>query len=147
MSLVFYLLWFLTLPHATYGHEGKVLLPDPTVTPGEVRTTDKNADGVCQGTTKDVRKPGLKQVYAIYGVKRQKGVCCEIDHLISLELGGANTLANEWPQPYSPTPGAHEKDLVENWLHAQVCSGKMELTEAQKRIALDWYQVYLEMPK
>jgi len=43
----------------------------------------------------------------------------------------ANDIANEWPQYYEPRPGAHEKDEIENWLHGQVCDGKMSLAEAQ----------------
>ena len=129
--------------HATYGHHGPALLPDPQFTPGIVRTTD--ASLVCHSTTKSIRQSGIQAVYILYGAKKLKGTCCEIDHLISLELGGDNGLKNEWPQPYLPKPGAHEKDEVENWLHAQVCSGKMELSEAQKEIATDWYAVYLRM--
>jgi hypothetical protein len=56
----------------------------------------------------------------------------EEDHLISLDLGGNPTdPRNLWPQPYKPKPGAREKDVVERYLHARVCSGKMTLTDAQ----------------
>lgn len=130
-------------PLAHYGHHGPALLPDAYVTPGIVRTTDEKI--VCHQTTKALRQPGIQAVYHLYGAKKVKGVCCEIDHLISLELGGDNGAKNEWPQPYTPTPGAHEKDQVENWLHSQVCSGKMRLVDAQKQIATDWYAVYLKM--
>jgi hypothetical protein len=46
---------------------------------------------------------------------------CEIDHLISRELGGADDVKNFWPQPY----GTHAwnavlKDRVENRLHKEV---------------------------
>lgn len=69
--------------------------------------------------------------------------CYELDHLISLELGGCpDCVTNLWPQPYSPKPGAHEKDKVENFLHNQVCSGAMTLQEAQRQIVQDWYKVY-----
>lgn len=133
---------------AHYGHDGPAVLPDAKITPGKARTTDKNDSVVCGGkSTKAVRKPGIQAVYKAYGATKKAGTCCEIDHLISLELGGANDPANEWPQPYLPKPGAHEKDAVENWLHAQVCSGKMALIDAQKQIATDWYKVYLRMPK
>lgn len=145
MIFILYLMMQVMTTCCHYGHHDAVLLPDPVFTLGLVRTTDKNV--VCTGTTKTLRKPGIQKVYALYGAKKQKGVCCEIDHLISLELGGDNGLANEWPQPYLPTPGAHEKDKVENWLHAQVCTGKMDLIEAQREIATDWYAVYLRMPK
>jgi hypothetical protein len=131
------------LAHAHYGHHGAVLLPDPVYTPGIVRTTDSKV--VCHETTKALRQPGIQAVYSLYGATKKPGVCCEIDHLISLELGGDNGMKNEWPQPYAPAPGAHEKDQVENWLHEQVCKGNMTLPEAQKQIASDWYAVYLKM--
>lgn len=135
--------WDYEGPIAHYGHHGPALLPDPRVTAGLVRTTSKAE--VCGTLTKTLRKPGIQTVYDLYGAKKIKGQCCEIDHLISLELGGDNGIKNEWPQPYTPVPGAHEKDQVENYLHRQVCSGKMELAEAQKEIATDWYAVYLKM--
>ena len=65
----------------------------------------------------------------------------EIDHLIPLTVGGSNDLANLWPQPYG-VPGAHQKDVLENKLHAQVCSGKMTLAEAQHQIATNWFALY-----
>ena len=39
------------------------------------------------------------------------------------------------PEAASPTPGFHQKDKVENYLHDQVCSGAISLPEAQKEIA------------
>lgn len=45
-----------------------------------------------------------------------------------------------------PRPGYHEKDKVENYLHAQVCSGAVPLQEAQQEIATDWLAVYQGMP-
>ncbi|HKW85912.1 MAG TPA: hypothetical protein VJM82_02480, partial [Nitrospiraceae bacterium] len=86
-----------------------------------------------------------QHIYALYGAKPKPKVCCEIDHLISLELGGSNDLTNLWPEPYSPAPGAHEKDKLENALHKAVCGGKMTLKEAQQKIATDWYAAYKEM--
>ena len=69
--------------------------------------------------------------------------CYELDHLISLELGGCpDCVSNLWPEPYNPKPGAHEKDKVENFLHRQVCSGAITLDEAQHEIVQDWYKVY-----
>ena len=69
----------------------------------------------------------------------------EVDHLVSLELGGSNDQKNLWPEPYDPRPGAHEKDLAENHLHRAVCSGEMTLSEAQRAIASDWIAVYRAM--
>ena len=137
-------------PRATYRvvetpEGGRALLNDLRFTPGEIRTTNRAL--VCSESTKTIRKPGLQEVYVLYGATKKPGICCEIDHLISLELGGANTLQNEWPQPYEPRPGAREKDEVENWLHKQVCEGIMPLESAQNRIATNWYAVYQEMQK
>jgi hypothetical protein len=69
----------------------------------------------------------------------------EVDHLIPLELGGDNTIANLWPEAADPVPGFHEKDKVENYLHRQVCSGAMGLTDAQRQIASDWLKVWKQI--
>jgi hypothetical protein len=53
------------------------------------------------------------------------------DHLISLELGGHPTdPRNLWPEP---RPHAEEVDRIENELNRQVCSGRITLTEGQRR--------------
>ena len=67
------------------------------------------------------------------------------DHLISLELGGADTLDNIWPEcgPDGVTLNARYfkiKDIVENYLAAQVRDGSMTLEAAQRGIAADWTQ-------
>lgn len=67
----------------------------------------------------------------------------EEDHFIPLEIGGDPTdPRNLWPEAYQ-SPGAREKDVVENFLHRQVCSGAVSLADAQNAIATDWYKVYL----
>jgi hypothetical protein len=66
----------------------------------------------------------------------------ELDHLIPLELGGDNADANLWPEPASPVPGFHQKDVLENRLHELVCSGRLALGDAQRAIASDWYAAY-----
>jgi hypothetical protein len=149
-----------------YNHHGAVLLPNPQLSPGEVRTTDVYA--VCHERTQTYRETSesLKnRVYGRYNVRPHEGVCvdtirvthgtskhpahkireaCEIDHIIALELGGADTEANLFPQPYNPPSGigAHAKDRVENYLHHQVCDHGFSLPLAQQQIASDWYQVY-----
>jgi hypothetical protein len=77
------------------------------------------------------------KVYQKYGRTESPG-CCEVDHLIPLELGGSNDIKNLWPQPDELRPGDAEKDQLENELHHLVCSGKMSLGEAQKCIASNW---------
>ena len=85
-----------------------------------------------------------QQVFGRYGLAEDQGVY-QLDHFISLELGGANTVENLWPEPYEPRPGAHEKDRVENYLHRRVCSGSMTLQQAQDAMRSDWVAVYREM--
>ncbi len=86
------------------------------------------------------------QVYAEYGIYQHYTGQYEVDHLVPLELGGSNDIANLWPEAASPTPGFHEKDKVENYLHDQVCSGAISLKEAQIEIATNWLAVYNRMP-
>ncbi len=151
ISLVVFLIpWVVRAQEAHPEHHGRALLPDPIETPGDVLTTD--ATTVCKPhyteTVRHVTEGVKHQVYLAYGKKPKPKVCCEVDHFIPLELGGSNDFRNLWPEPYLPRPGAREKDVVENWLHAQVCkAGTMTLAEAQEKIRTDWYAVYLALHK
>jgi hypothetical protein len=120
-------------------------LPDPKLTPGAVLTTDAGA--ICRpGYAKSVRHvPGkVKAVaYREYGIKRHRPGEYEVDHLVSLELGGSNDIRNLWPQSYETAPwNAHVKDKVENRLHVLVCAGALDLKEAQRAIASNWIAAY-----
>lgn len=124
------------------------IYPDPTLTPGDVLTTDSNV--VCRSgyakTVRNVTSTEKRQVYSEYGVKYPEPAgSYEVDHFISLELGGSNDIKNLWPEPASPIPGFHEKDKVENYLHDQVCNHGMSLVEAQREIVGDWYGVYVNI--
>lgn len=121
------------------------LRPDPSLTPGD--TLPVTAQDVCApGYAKKVRNvpSGVKrQAYARYGVGQRAAGEFEVDHLISLELGGSNSIRNLWPQSFMTHPwNAHVKDAIENELHRQVCSGAMSLHDAQHAIATDWIAAY-----
>jgi hypothetical protein len=122
-------------------------LPDVACTPGEVLTTD--AQAVCTpgyaGKVRDVSASESARVYAEYGIASHSKGQYEVDHLISLELGGSNGVANLWPEAANANPGFHEKDKVENFLHGQVCSGAISLQTAQYEIATNWVAVYDSM--
>jgi hypothetical protein len=124
-------------------------LPDSPCTPGAI-LPDATVDKICQpGYSSSVRNvpDSLKNdVYAEYGIASHTPGQYEVDHLISLELGGSNDIANLWPEPAEPRPGFHEKDKVENYLHDQVCNGKMSLQDAQYQIATNWLAVYPSLP-
>jgi hypothetical protein len=123
--------------------------PDSTCTPGAV-FSNVTADQVCtpgySSGVRNVPQSEKNAVYAEYGITSHTSGQYEIDHFIPLELGGSNDISNLWPEPASPTPGFHQKDKVENYLHDQVCSGAMSLTDAQHAIASDWVAVYNSMP-
>ena len=87
------------------------------------------------------------QDYAEYGITHHTAGQYEVDHLVSLELGGSNDISNLWPEAASSKPGFHEKDKVENYLHDQVCSGALSLQQAQVEIATNWLAVYNQIPK
>lgn len=110
-------------------------------------------DMICtSGYTQCVRNVSTSTknaAYHGYGLSgNHTGYCtgnegCEVDHLISLEIGGANTVKNLWPQSYdSPQWNAHVKDKLENFLHKEVCAGTMPLEQAQKEISEDWIAAY-----
>jgi hypothetical protein len=116
------------------------LLPDPKLTPGDALPAVTAADICTPGWASEhrhVTESMRDQVYAEYGRTRGPD-CCEVDHLIPLELGGSNGMKNLWPQPDAPRPGWAEKDQLENELHAEVCAGKLPLADAQHCIASNW---------
>jgi tRNA(Glu) U13 pseudouridine synthase TruD len=67
----------------------------------------------------------------------------EVDLLISLELGGSNSIKNLWPESYRTSPwNARVKDRLENKLRSLVCSGELDLKTAQQAIASNWIEAY-----
>src|SRR5712691_9308542 len=128
-------------------------LPDPACTPGAIDarvTTASAAATICtSGYTATVRPPVAvtdrikRDQMAAYGLVGQPLSGYELDHLISLELGGAPAdVANLWPEPWTGDTNAHQKDAVETHLKREVCRGAMPLAEAQRQIATDWLAVY-----
>lgn len=111
-------------------------LPDKRCTPGGVIAT-ATVEKICvPGYSGRIRR-GLHEsvnvaAYREYGIRHHKRGQYELDHLISLELGGSNALANLFPEPALPRPGFHEKDRLENRLHALVCARQMPLAVAQR---------------
>lgn len=78
-----------------------------------------------------------------YGMPaRSYGRSIEIDHIVSLELGGSNVIGNLYPDPGSGPSNYHVKDRLENRLHAMVCKGQMTLAAAQRGIASNWEGFY-----
>ena len=70
------------------------------------------------------------------------GRSIEIDHIVPLELGGSNDIANLFPEPGSGRADYQVKDELENKLHVLVCSGSMTIRAAQVGIATHWQMLY-----
>lgn len=87
---------------------------------------------------RNVTSATKSQVFAEYGITNPPSGAYEIDHLISLELGGSNDIRNLWPEPYTGADNAHDKDVWENKLHTQVCAGTITLAVAQDEIVHWW---------
>jgi len=119
-------------------------LPDVHCTPGAIFpvTTQKLCVSGYTRSVRNVPDSEKAQVFAEYGVTSHATGQYEVDHLIPLELGGSNALANLWPEAAAPTPGFHQKDQLENYLHDRVCSGAMSLKDAQHEIAVNWIAAY-----
>ena len=142
--LVLISLIFATSSVAT-AQQASPTLPNRMLTPGDILPV----------TVADIRVPGYSKkvrnvpqnvknkVYAEYGITNRQPREYEVDHLISLELGGSNSIKNLWPQSYLTQPwNAHVKDKLENKLHAMVVSGRLDLPTAQRMIATNWIAAY-----
>jgi hypothetical protein len=130
------------------------MLPDPKLTPGAVdpRVTQATIQAtICKAgytaTVRAVSQAEKRQVIQRYGLPTSDLHLVEIDHFISLEIGGSNDITNLWPEYYDPAPeqsgylGARQKDVVETSLKRQVCAGKITLRQAQENIRI-WPRVY-----
>jgi hypothetical protein len=138
------------------GHSGpSEAYPNADLTPGATDpavTQDNIQSTICvPGYTRTVRPPEsithqlklqIMEAYHAGGELRDY----ELDHFVPLELGGCpDCVSNLWPEPYGSNLGARKKDQVENYLHSEVCSGGMTLTQAQDAIRTDWVKVYYQI--
>src|SRR5262245_17456787 len=145
ITLFSLLVMLLAFASAAVQRVSPPIMPDPVKTPGDTLAVTKS-DICVPGYSKKVRdvpESVKRQVYASYGITSHQPHEYEVDHLISLELGGSNSIKNLWPQSYKTQPyNATVKDKLENKLHALVCSGTIDLQTAQRAIATDWIEAY-----
>ncbi len=133
---------------------GSYPLPDARCTPGGINTS------VTEQVLRDPRwrtrctrncqvdEAQKHAAYAWYGIAQPRhnegeNQVCELDHLVPLELGGADGMGNIWPECGPSETALKEryfkiKDRVENYLADEVRAGRMPLAEAQRGIAADW---------
>ena len=152
----------LSLPAVAHASDpvARDYLPNPALTPGAVRSVVVAELCHPRFTTKTVRKTTSamkRRVYAAYGLAdgANTGWCwnpaatreweqgCGIDHLVGLQLGGADTIDNLWPVPHFGPWNKHMKDRVENEAKRRVCRLHEPLEEIQAQIAADWRVLYV----
>src|ERR1700737_2251511 len=124
--------FLLFLTQVVLAQQPTPIVPDPKLTPGD--TFDVTAQDVCTpGYARKVRNVPVEMkraVYREYGITSHGPGDYEIDHLISLELGGSNSIKNLWPESHRTSPwNAQVKDRLEDKLHelAFVMTGKVWL--------------------
>jgi hypothetical protein len=115
-------------PGAYSGGLTKALLCSPSFHTSSIRNVS------------DATRHAIETEYGM--APRAYGSTLEIDHIVSLELGGSNDPANLYPERANAHPGYHVKDRLENAAHAWVCDGKISLRTAQRKIATNWEAFY-----
>jgi hypothetical protein len=125
-------------------------LPDRRCSPGAFYSK-LTSRVICSASfrTSSVRNVPVSEKHQVeleYGLApRPYGSTLEIDHIVSLELGGSNDIANLYPERADAHPGFHVKDVLENKLHTLVCAGQLALRTAQRQIAANWEGLYKEI--
>lgn len=124
-----------TLP----AHANDTSVPDHRATSGLADSTyDPQANG-CSSVSAPVNTPVPKalaaRIWKRYGIRGNRRRRFQLDLLIPAQLGGVTDTANVWPLPRRDVP---RKDAAEIAVLAQVCAGKVPLTDAQHWFADNW---------
>lgn len=97
-----------------------IVLPDPKLTPGDIRTNTVEGLLAVKSTKliRNVPESERQEVFRRYGIPYNPRMPnWEVDHLLPLEIGGSNSISNLWPQSYISVPyNAHAKDKLENFM-------------------------------
>ena len=122
---------------ALHAQAGEDMLPNRKLTPGKVARKDKDRHGV----TEEMER----RVFDRYHIPWRRRLEFKVDHLIPVELGGADAVENLWPQSLYTRPyNAQRKDLLTQILLARIAAGKMTLAKAQEEISEDWIACFVE---
>jgi hypothetical protein len=125
-------------------------LPDRRCSPGAYYSLLR-AKVICSARfrTSAIRNVSQSEKFAVekeYGMRAKLyGRSIEIDHIVPLELGGSNRIANLFPEPGSGKANYHIKDRLEKRLHDRVCAGHFRLLSARRQIAANWKKLYRKL--
>jgi hypothetical protein len=119
--------------------------PNHVLTPGATRPVDMVE--LCTSYDPDldpaVSLDKQRAIFQAYGMDEKAARAYQLDYLINPQLGGNDDPANLWPEPYHATVwNATAKDALEARLHGMVCSGQLDLEQAQHDLATDWIAAY-----
>jgi hypothetical protein len=123
---------------ATPAFADSAIVPDSTLTPGGVRTTDVGE--ICSHGTRELRSWSRDRddfIMREYGLPPGPHPDYEVDHLIPFGIGGADDDRNLWPEPrrsIEPQWNAETKDRLEQRMRELICSGQLDVREAQRMI-------------
>lgn len=129
------------------------IVPDPTLTPGAVETSDPAvicAPGYLAGRPRAYGTPAehaqWARVFGSYHVPLSASKDYELDHLIPRCLGGADSDANLWPQTREGRWNAERKDTLEREACRLACKQMSAslVRVMQDGFARNWVELYKE---
>ena len=130
------------MPSGASFHVDDASLPDPARTPGDGFGNAK-AETLCNDVSKgSVRVPSralCDGAFADYGIPPAYRFQYACRFLVPVEIGGASTPRNVWPQPVAE---AAAKDALDREIRTQVCGQRVAPRAAQSEIAADWVKAY-----
>lgn len=135
-------------PNQMHNSSNLKYLPNFDFTPGRLDLA--NVDRICSSrreskASRNISSAMKNRIFRSYKISPAKRSAYKIDFLIPVEIGGAKSQRNLWPQSNFGAWGHSAKDRVESVLKQEVCAGKITLDEAQTDIAQNWIEEYKEI--
>jgi hypothetical protein len=119
-------------------------LPDPIFTPGD--TVPVALTYICNPRFLETPKISNRIVWKVfkdYGIPYRAQKLYALDFLIPINLGGAATAENIWPQELAGPWGHNKKIILDNCLNLLVCRKQLSLQEAREILKESWIRAYL----
>lgn len=122
----------------------EAIRPNARVSPGIAAAV--NREYVCRMAAVDangISPATAEQVFRRYGIRKPQSGSYEIDYVVPPALGGSQTVDNLWPQRYNAGQwNSRIKDALEDHLETLVCTGSLDVRQAQLDLKHDWITAY-----